>query len=189
MTALHCWHCSADIAMDSSVCPACGTYLRDRAPRRVYFNVVGGEPLSGSMGLDRPEPIRLWSPRWWGRFIVRHWRGELSLDTSFWGATIILMLAIYILPASIVAIIVDTDSLDALLSPQTTQLTNAMLMSRFLLVPIGIWQVVGTWRSAGRWLHTSPRRGWAIAARILLVPYVVLVGAIVAGSAYVLSIF
>ena len=154
------------------ICGKCGISLADRGKRRARYEVVGGTPIFGFVS---NEPIRPWSPMWWRSFIAKHWRGELALDTSFWGATAIIVLSIYALSPAIMASILVVRS-DFYIYRAMSVVSDVIWISWLSLVPIAIWQIVGTWRSAGRWRRESPRPAWGDLARLLLPLYAVLVG-------------
>lgn len=172
MTSLHCWNCAAPIEQKEHVCPGCGVYLAERTAGRAHYEVVGGAVIDG---WSNDEPMRLWSVGWWRSFIARHWRGDLPLEASFWGATIILTLAIYLLPFAISQgiLLAGSDYSEFRANKITEEVLWTSLMT---LLPIGTWQVVGTWRSAGRQRWSGRWQGWGILTRVVLVPYAILAG-------------
>lgn len=95
-------------------------------------------------------------------FLLRYWNGDLSLPKSYWLVgigTIVFVSAI----ANIFARIVPPLSLPP-------QQAGASIVG-FLLFVLGIvvWQSVGLWRSAGKYIKISKTPGWGWAARILLI--------------------
>jgi hypothetical protein len=95
-------------------------------------------------------------------YIVRHWRGDLSLGVSYW-INGILLSTIVAVPAIIMA------SADITEYPR---LILAGLASLFLLgILLSVWQYVGIWRSAGRSMRDRQRRlkwlSWAGLARVV----------------------
>jgi hypothetical protein len=101
---------------------------------------------------------RIKEPNW----IVRHWRGDLSLPVSYWVIGFLLNITIG------VAMGVFAQTAPMMDMPPRT--SGAAIFAVFFLVALfTIWQIVGTWRSAAK--HTS-RGGsafWAGAARLALI--------------------
>ncbi|WP_417687959.1 hypothetical protein [Pseudidiomarina sp.] len=77
-------------------------------------------------------------------YFVRHWRGELSLSVSFWGNVVFLNILVTIISR----ITTFGGFLDGI-SWQTAQIVVISLL--LFAVVIGVWQIVGTWRSATRY--------------------------------------
>ncbi|MBS0001925.1 MAG: hypothetical protein KFF45_02485 [Thioalkalivibrio sp.] len=97
-------------------------------------------------------------------YIIRHWRGELSLPIAFWVNFVVLNLLLLALRPGVEHVLVSM-SLDE--DPQ--------FMARVALLHVGIvygvvypWQIVGVWRSAGRFLAHRHRRLWPLASRAVL---------------------
>ena len=172
MTALHCWHCGARIAQQDDTCSSCGTTLTK--PHAWPRYGVVGRKIPARLDPGPPEPLRLWSPQWWARFIARHWRGELALDASFWGATVVLTVGVVLIADGVAGAISDLGSAVGPV-PLPDDYARIVSATGIFLGAVSVWQVVGTWRSAGRWLQQSPRPRWGIAARVALVPYGLLV--------------
>lgn len=87
-------------------------------------------------------------------YIVRHWRGELSLAKSFWINCIIL---------SVVYGGVFYGMLYAASTLESAILSMIAVLGYWLIyAPLGIWQVVGTWRAARRYreLKNLPKLPW-----------------------------
>lgn len=172
MTAtLHCWHCSAPIERSATRCKACLTDLlqRDRAP--VRFSVVGGEPLRRGP-TETVETIP--PPSRSHGFVARHWRGDIPLDSAFWAVTWFVGIMLLSVPAYIATAL---SGREMFLPSYEVRLGLAVgAMAAVVVLP---WQVVGTVRSANRWRRLTGDSGWAIAAFVFLVPYVLYVGALV----------
>lgn len=172
LTTLHCWHCGATIGQATVRCEHCGTDLLDRGAadlRQVRYAVVGGALLSGARPRFRSmREIAQMPAR--GNFIGRQWRGELALDVSFWMVTVLGALAILSLPVAVATAIVGLNEASSIFD--LVEARNAAVMGGTIaLGPIGIWQVVGTWRAASRWVRYSPRPAWGNAARVMLIVY------------------
>lgn len=99
------------------------------------------------------------------RYIIRHWRGELSLPTAFWlnfvALNLLLLLMRPVAEQMLVSLSFDDDP---------------RFMARVALLHVGFvygliypWQIVGVWRSAGKWLAERERRLWPLASRAVLV--------------------
>lgn len=100
-------------------------------------------------------------------FIVRHWRGELSLSWSYWGIAFLGNIFALVAIVALNLIFNTEKGYD----PAPLFWLNALTWA--LLAIIVIWQVVGTWRSA---THHAERRlkagkgsGWATAAKLALI--------------------
>jgi len=169
MTAtLHCWHCSAPIGRSTSRCMACLTDLLQRDRAAVLFSVVGGEPLRHGPAApveSVPPPSRSQG------FVARHWRGDIPLDSAFWGVTWFLGIMLLAIPTYIG---IASSDRDLILPGYEVRL--GLAVGALVVAIIMPWQVVGTVRSATRWSRLTGGRGWAIAAFVFLVPYVLLVG-------------
>jgi hypothetical protein len=120
-------------------------------------------PVVPSIAADDPAAPR--SPQAGARrlrYIVRHWRGDLSLGISYW-INGVLLSTIVAVPAVIMA------SADITEYPR---LILAGFASLFLLgILLSVWQYVGIWRSAGRSMRVLRRRlkwlSWAGLARVV----------------------
>lgn len=108
-----------------------------------------------SVALAAPAPARRHN------YLLRHWRGELSLGVSFWvngwlGDIPVVLLA---LGTALAARIPGW--LDAAMIGGAASWAIAVLVS--------IWQLVGIWRSAGRHVGRGGRRLWARLAQASVV--------------------
>ncbi len=79
-------------------------------------------------------------------YVARHWRGELPLWQSFW--------VNWLLGGGICSLMLEA----ALLSGR---FALAAIIGIMVVIPYGIWSVVGTWRAAVR--YPGPR-AWSILA-------------------------
>lgn len=97
-----------------------------------------------------------------GNYIVRHWRGHLSLPVSYW-INAVLIPGIYA-----VAGIVVLEPLEASDLP-----LSAVAFALLLYLAIGgalwVWSMVGVWRSAGFHESRGGSSGWATIARVVVV--------------------
>jgi hypothetical protein len=94
-------------------------------------------------------------------YIARYWRGELPLTHSFWitNCTVDLCIAL----------------LDKLLEDHVVTAKNELLFHRvsltfelFTVFVLGIWQVVGLWRSARQYVAYSESPSWGRGAQVLV---------------------
>ena len=97
-------------------------------------------------------------------YISRHWRGELSLPVAFWVNFVALNLLLLALrPVAeqvLVAMALDDDP--------RFMARVALLHVAFVYGLMYPWQIVGTWRSAGRWIVQRQRRLWPLAGRAVV---------------------
>src|ERR1039458_9335345 len=93
-------------------------------------------------------------------YILRHWRGELSLGVSYWVNGLLLTLI-----AATGEVVLD----EADITQHPRLITAAYASFSLLLIVVSIWQVVGIWRSAGRTIEERQRQSktapWARVAR------------------------
>jgi hypothetical protein len=98
-------------------------------------------------------------------YVSRHWRGELSLPVAFWINFVALNLLLLILrpvaEQALVALAMDDDP--------RFMARMALLHVAFVYGLVYPWQLVGVWRSAGRWLAQRQRRLWPLAGRAIVV--------------------
>lgn len=114
-----------------------------------------------------------------GRWIGRHWRGELPLFDAFWINGVLVNIAFSILGWGENRLMGD--------DPHWLWVFIAVPMA-VLMVPLTVWQVVGVWRSAshfpGRRLldgrHVG-RRLWSVTARVVALIWFVEMLAVVVG--------
>jgi hypothetical protein len=121
--------------------------------------------LEPALAMDAPSPIPYSegpaaSPPGTGHranYLVRHWRGELSLPISYWLNNVGISFLF-----SIGCVMAKRAYSDAPL--RWIALVTIVLLC--LSLPIWLWSSVGIWRSASRRSRTGRGRGWAIAAQI-----------------------
>jgi hypothetical protein len=109
-------------------------------------------------------------------FILRHWRGQLSLAVSYWVIGFLLTFVVLVFARAF------GDALE-ILQPGLVPL--GLLLSTFFLFlsAVTIWQLVGVWRSAGNHITSSGRRLWGTIARVA-----VIIGALRGGGDFVQTI-
>tara|TARA_B100000315_G_scaffold236680_1_gene252724 strand:- start:830 stop:2362 length:1533 start_codon:yes stop_codon:yes gene_type:complete len=95
-------------------------------------------------------------------FIARHWKGELSLATSFWINLFLLNIVITVIYITIETLF-EKNQFDPRLSFLLFFIMNIALI---IIYP---WQLVGTWRAANNHVQQTQRSFWAGWAKVLLV--------------------
>jgi hypothetical protein len=112
---------------------------------------------SSAMGIQEgSQPARKTSS---GGLIRRHWRGELSLPSSYWGVGIAVTLWVMGL-GRLFAAAVET------FAPGSIRLNVALAAFLTFLCACAVWQLVGVWRSATRYMQRSRPKVWGVLARI-----------------------
>lgn len=94
-------------------------------------------------------------------YLLQHWRGELSLAVSYWVNNFVVSLAL----GAAIGALSTTDALQSR-SPRfaVAWLTGAILVG----LAVGLWQLVGTWRSADKHTSRGGRRFWSVVVKVLL---------------------
>ena len=97
-------------------------------------------------------------------YIVNHWRGDLSLAKSYWLNTFLLSLPITMMFSSLeeLAQVVRTMEETALFFWLLAALT-------VFAVPLTVWQLIGTWRSATKRTMNTGKSGWSSVAKVVMV--------------------
>jgi len=94
-------------------------------------------------------------------YLIRHWRGQLSLVQAFWINNILLSLP---LGAALTALMTWIS-----LKGEALQAGSiAVLLAWPLLIVIDVWCIVGAWRAASRYLREGGRALWTWLTRLLL---------------------
>lgn len=105
------------------------------------------------------------APRPAGNFLLRHWRGELSLGVAYWIVNLLVFGAMLLLVQAVAALVGDDTS------PGETLVVMIFFWAAVILVVT--WQIVGLWRSASR--HERRRKSqnktrfWAVMAKVMAV--------------------
>jgi ATP-dependent protease ClpP protease subunit len=94
-------------------------------------------------------------------YVLRHWRGELSLPVSYWVNFVLLGLVGFGIGFAASDVAAD------LRDPRLLLALGVALIVFGLTLPV--WQIVGVWRSAGHHRARGGRGFWAIVARVLMV--------------------
>jgi hypothetical protein len=100
-------------------------------------------------------------------FLIRHWRGELSLGVSYWAINVLTNLAVLAVAALLTALVRPEVGFEP---PRIFYATAFLWLAIALVVA---WQIVGLWRSARRHARERHRLGksafWAAAAQVMAV--------------------
>ncbi len=124
----------------------------------------------------RPDAARV-APGPRRSYVVRHWRGELSLPVSYWinfiGLGWVFAIVERVLNASAAELLVDNTALAA----------AGMLAFWLMLYSSSTWQIVGVWRSASRRIVLTGKRGWARTAHAMCLLSVVMHSAMLFATA------
>jgi GYF domain 2 len=95
-------------------------------------------------------------------YLVRHWRGELSLAVSYWLNGLLVVLAA-IAAGVTLSSLVDGNHVTA-----GVPMAAALTCFTLVIALLSIWQLTGTWRSATRYA-ASGKRFWGTAAKVAVV--------------------
>ena len=94
-------------------------------------------------------------------YLVRHWYGDLSLPVSYFVNSILL--------SALLAIMVNAINYYQDTDPDLQTIVYIWSGILFGLVVIGVWQLVGIWRSASKHPSRGGKRLWAGIAKFLVV--------------------
>ena len=92
-------------------------------------------------------------------YIGRHWRGELSLATSFW-------INIFLVDLFLKSVEILTS---AFIHNFSTGTHVSIIHNPFIIMILYPWQIIGLWRSCDRHIKTTGKRFWARTAQVLVV--------------------
>jgi hypothetical protein len=94
-------------------------------------------------------------------YIMRHWRGELSLTVSYWVNALLGGFATFLVLLCV----------ELLAAPDSKPLIFALGISAAWLFAAAtdVWHLIGTWRSARKHKSRGGRRFWAGTARVMVV--------------------
>ena len=95
-----------------------------------------------------------------GSYLGRHWNGDLSLPVSFW------------LNGLVVSLIVNVIIMAVVYGAAASGARAALVVYLVLLAAgcaIGVWQLIGIWRSAVKHKRHTGRTGWGTAAQVVVV--------------------
>lgn len=119
-----------------------------------------GESVAASAASAAKSPFR--PAQRAPNYITRHWRGDLSLGVSYWVNLFLLTLVIQ----AAFRLSAEMKFLGGLSYHQAAIALTAMVGASLI---IGLWQLVGTWRSSDKHTARGGRKGWATAAKVVMV--------------------
>ncbi len=93
-------------------------------------------------------------------YLIRHWRGELSLAKSFWLNYFGLNIAF-----SLTYVLLESSGVDEESSIIYFHILNALICFNLIVF---IWQIVGLWRAAQNYIRNRGRVAWARLAQVLI---------------------
>lgn len=96
-----------------------------------------------------------------GSYIARHWRGEIALPVSYWVNNFLLTLFLVMFVKAILL------SESIVKTPKLAMAICVMLW--FLSAAVTLWQLVGTWRSATKYIALGKSKTWGNLARIAII--------------------
>jgi hypothetical protein len=140
--------------------------VADQPPRSLIPIVVQGSvvpepaPPPPANPSARPPNDTIDAPLSRANYIVRHWRGDLSLPVSYWINNFLATIAASLVFQKLGSIVSISDAPLVFAATQTLVLVFA--------IAISIWQLVGVWRSAGKHRARGGRGFWAGVARFLV---------------------
>jgi len=95
-------------------------------------------------------------------YFARHWRGELPLPVSYW-----INGALFSVVSTGIIVSINEIEQQSLASLRHVALMSLAILGTSLLS--SIWSLVGIWRSAGHHTSRGGAKGWAYAARFMVV--------------------
>ena len=102
-----------------------------------------------------------------GNYILRHWRGDLSLVTAFWVNCSLLSAALVVLLSVAASILVQVGPE---LHPSSA--VSTLVATAVLSLAITCWQVVGSWRSSKQHVARGGAPAAALIVKIIMVLWV-----------------
>lgn len=151
----YCPNCSSEVAHGVEKCPTCGA-LFGPATAWKPVELPPLRPEAGSGATPRSDNHA-------GRrsFFTRHWTGELPLSVSFWINGVLLNLGL-----TFVLLAVPWGEL----TPQSPRLASVGIVILWpLSAAIGVWQLIGIWRSASNYLSQGKSKTCGYLAKIAVV--------------------
>ena len=168
-----CPYCKEQVGEDASVCPYCAESIETGkmpAARSEGQKPGGSESaLSDERSADggttsEGTAVEVGVPPSFKEkrenYILRHWRGDLSLGLSYWVNLLLGSLLVFIMANMLAAKAVEV-SLKLVATLTLVLLGSAIVVS--------VWQLVGVWRSAAKHVSRGGRGLWSTLARVMVV--------------------
>ena len=107
-------------------------------------------------------------------YVVRHWRGDLSLPMSFWVNGILVSIGLQILSAPVAAV---SEPISKWFEDggNIVQFVAALCVATFMValgLAVMVWQCVGIWRSASKHSSRGGNVFWAFLAKLMTIVWV-----------------
>jgi hypothetical protein len=130
-------------------------------------------PLPPWSALPTPVEAEPLSPPAHPNYLIRHWRGDLSLPVTYWVNGLLGTLLVF---AATGALTSQQETMDA----ETGAVLAICLY--FAALAISVWQLIGVWRSSSKHVSRGGESGWAVLAKIVVVIAAIRVGTMVVFS-------
>jgi hypothetical protein len=137
-----------------------GSSIRLQAGAQINFGATYGEIVDANAPADRPRSGNADATR--GNFVARHWRGDLSLPTSFWINGVLFGLVWRLVPYPL------TFFLAMFRPPGGTWPMLGLILCGIVGAVLTLWTVVGIWRSSESYGGRAVWRGLARVAVVLM---------------------
>lgn len=151
---MFCQLCGETLQPDAKFCTKCGAPISKSDIKPTEYSSTDNV---ATIRIEEQEKIDNKK----ANYLLRHWRGELSLPVSYWlngflGNIVALLLVLGI-----------GGSLDYLNNKYAFLIY--WITATCLVVIIAWWQAVGIWRSSDRYVKEKGRHFWATAAKLMVV--------------------
>ncbi|WP_415892633.1 zinc-ribbon domain-containing protein [Neptuniibacter sp. PT8_73] len=164
--AKFCYHCGHKIALPDSQTDT-GTSVEESQIAVVELleqdipeRKIEKKPEQPKSILPDPAPEE--EPSIGGNYFSKHWRGDYSLGVSYW-LNYVLISAIC---TGIVTVLIGSDYWKGL---DIRAHAYGLILLYAVLIPLVLWQVVGTFRSASKHVQRGGKLFWATAVHILVI--------------------
>lgn len=173
-----CLLCGVQNHADAKFCQSCGAQLwgsdssnppraddtKSSAPRPIPSpaqTVETGQATVRRSSSPNPNAAALKPSLRPASYVLRHWRGDLTLPVAYWVNVVLIGVALAALIGMLAGLLDSSISIWTMLA--------ALVGFWSLVYAVTIWQLVGAWRSANKHRLRGGYGGWAMAARVMLV--------------------
>src|SRR5687767_5491380 len=122
-------------------------------------NAIATEIISENPAPVTPPALSTEPPEEPMNYFVRHWKGDLPLGISYWCNGVCLSAIIMALSASL-------SEAEEKISLRTG--SALVFLIYFFTIIVGVWQIVGTWRSASKHRDRGGQYAWAAITKFLI---------------------